>query len=217
MPFTQDGMVPDIIINPHALPSRMTIGMLVEAVLGVAVTASAKKSEAYDLPLCLDSKDTSKFTTSEKDYVSPSDFDPSKDYGTLKGIDGTPWNPDFNLQRIIDALEKLGLVNKKDGVDHISKEPVIDPRTGEELECLIFNSVVYYQRLKHMVIDKIHARARGAVHVLHRQPPEGRKRKGGLRIGRMEIDCLLGNGLAHMSQDRLLYHSDNFRMAVCKV
>lgn len=109
--------------------------------------------------------------------------------------DGTPFN-EIDGKEIKEELKKLGYHES-------GKEYLYNGMFGTKMKAMVFIGPTYYQRLKHLVDDKIHSRARGPRQLLTRQPPEGRSRDGGLRFGEMERDCFasgtsvsLSNGLS---------------------
>jgi DNA-directed RNA polymerase III subunit RPC2 len=103
----------------------------------------------------------------------------------------------------------------QNGLNYQGKDIFYSGTNGEPFNAYIFSGPVFYQKLKHMVLDKAHARARGPRAVLTRQPTEGRSRDGGLRLGEMERDCLIAYGVSNLIMERLMYSSDAFKASVC--
>jgi len=123
--------------------------------------------------------------------------------------DATPFNAAM-------TVEKLATVLQKSGVEPYSNEVLYCGYTGKQMPTSIFMGPIFYQRLKHMVSDKIHSRSTGPLVNLTRQPAEGRARDGGLRFGEMERDCMIAHGASSFLKERMLEASDNFEVHVCK-
>jgi len=151
----------------NCMPSRMTIGQLIECLLGKVSAITGDEGDA------------------------------------------TPFT-DVTVEDISRTLHKFGYQMR-------GNEVMYNGHTGRKMEAMIFIGPTYYQRLKHMVDDKIHSRSRGPVQILTRQPVEGRSRDGGLRFGEMERDCMISHGAAQFLKDRLYDQSDAYRVHICDI
>jgi DNA-directed RNA polymerase II subunit RPB2 len=159
MPFTASGLRPDLIFNPHGIPTRMTMGQFLEMAsnkLGVHLGAYT---------------DATPFTTTNR----------------------------------VGELRAAMLAN---GFEPYGHEKLYNGMTGEMMEADIFLGPIYYQRLKHMVADKINSRDTGPKTLMTHQPTQGRGNEGGLRIGEMERDALLAHGMSKFLTESLMERSD---------
>jgi DNA-directed RNA polymerase II subunit RPB2 len=125
----------------------------------------------------------------------------------------SPGTDGFNGLQIEDISEVL---KNYYNFNEFGDEILYNGMTGKQLKVKIFIGPTYYQRLKHMVLDKIHSRATGPLNILTRQPAEGRSRAGGLRAGEMERDCMIAHGMSRFLKERMMDLSDRFEMYLCK-
>ncbi|WJX09333.1 DNA-directed RNA polymerase III subunit 2 [Trifolium repens] len=170
-PFSEKGICPDLIMNPHGFPSRMTVGKMIELLGGKA-------------------------------GVSCGRFHYGSAFGEKSG------HAD-NVKTISETLVKHGF-------NYGGKDFIYSGITGCPLQAYIFMGPIYYQKLKHMVLDKMHARGQGPRTLLTRQPTEGRARNGGQRVGEMERDCFIAYGASMLIFERLMLSSDPYEVQVCR-
>jgi DNA-directed RNA polymerase beta subunit len=112
---------------------------------------------------------------------------------------------------------KFEAILKEKGFSSDGTETFIDGRTGLPIKARIFVGVVEYFRLVHIASKKIHARSTGPRDPLTRQPRDGRRFGGGLRIGEMESSALAAHGSSRVLQERFRELSDSFEIYVCAI
>ena len=167
MPFTKDGVRPDIIINPSSFPTRKTVGQMIETLIG---KVCANYGYYSDCTMC----------------------------------ESDPMNHEI-----------FGRELNKMGMNGHGMEVLYNGMTGEQIEANIFIGPTYYMRLKQMVKDKINYRTKGPREMHTRQTAHGRAHDGGLRIGEMERDALIGHGASFFLYESMMKRGDEFKMAIC--
>ena len=168
MPRTASGIVPDMIVNPHCMPSRMTMAQLLESLLGKAAANLGAIGNAT---------------------AFMNDGDPSEDIGKV--------------------------LSNQLGLQPAGEDLLYDGMSGQQIPSSIFMGPIYIMRLKHMTEDKWNARAEGRREQRTHQPTGGRGAQGGLRIGEMERDAILGHGVMDFVRESYMKRADGYETYVC--
>lgn len=188
LPFDSNGIAPDIIINPQCIPSRRTIGYMLEMITGNEI--SSMSANKY-CKICAEYKKTLK-ERCEFDCILSQ---------TVK-----------NYLYITPFYDELIPKHFKD----INGEIFYNGMTGEMFKGLVFTGELYYQRLKHLSSDKLYSRTTGPLQAVTRQPREGRSVDGGHRFGTMERDNAGSHGVMSILKERLFDQSDRTIIKRCR-
>lgn len=211
MPHLEDGTPVDIVLNPLGVPSRMNLGQLLEATLGMVCNKFSK-----NLLADLQSLSRSQIRGQLNEYMGNnlvdeliSEFgeDVLVDIAGLISKEGlklsTPVFDGANFEReIVPMLDRLGLPNH-------GKFTLYDGRTGEKFMQKVTVGYTYMMKLNHMADDKLHARSVGPYSLITQQPLGGKTNFGGQRLGEMEVWALFGYGAAFTLREMSTLKSDD--------
>ncbi|WWO99228.1 MAG: DNA-directed RNA polymerase subunit beta [Candidatus Dasytiphilus stammeri] len=213
MPYDENGIPVDIVLNPLGVPSRMNIGQILETHLGMAAKGIGEKINTMlkqQRPIALLREFIQKIYDLGRNLINPVDLSKFSDEDFLvlaenlkKGMPiATP---------VFDGAEELEIKEMLKLVDLPASGQIIlfDGRTGEQFERPVTVGYMYMLKLNHLVDDKMHARSTGSYSLVTQQPLGGKAQFGGQRFGEMEVWALEAYGAAYTLQEMLTVKSDD--------
>ncbi len=212
MPYDENGVPVDIVLNPLGVPSRMNVGQILETHLGMAAKGLGDKINAM-LKAQQSIAEVRKFlgeVYSTGRGVAEVDLDELGDEeilnlaGNLSG--GVPMaTPVFDGAREEEIKALLSLADLPES----GQMALFDGRTGEPFSRPVTVGYMYMLKLNHLVDDKMHARSTGSYSLVTQQPLGGKAQFGGQRFGEMEVWALEAYGAAYTLQEMLTVKSDD--------
>ncbi|MGQ4005034.1 DNA-directed RNA polymerase subunit beta [Francisellaceae bacterium CB300] len=211
MPYMADGTPVDVCLNPLGIPSRMNIGQILEAHMGLASYGLGKKIErtlektkkAADIRKTLEEV----YNTVGDKKVDLKALSDSEVVAMAENLtDGVPIaTPVFDgaKEEDIKSLLKIG------GFASDGQMKLFDGRTGKAFDRAVTVGYMYMLKLDHLVDDKMHARSTGSYSLVTQQPLGGKAQFGGQRFGEMEVWALQAYGAAYTLREMLTVKSDD--------
>ena len=210
MPYMENGMPVDIVLNPLGVPSRMNVGQILETHLGWAARGLGQKIDAM-LQAQTKAKEMRGFL--KEVYNSRGAVEKLEDLDDEQIMEladnlkkGVPFaTPVFDGASEEEINHMLKLADMPEG----GQVTLYDGRTGEPFERDVTVGIMHVLKLHHLVDDKMHARSTGPYSLVTQQPLGGKAQFGGQRFGEMEVWALEAYGAAYVLQEMLTVKSDD--------
>ena len=212
MPYDENGVAVDIVLNPLGVPSRMNVGQILETHLGMAAKGLGEKIDAMlkQQKAATEIREFLHQIYNHSDEVIQEDLDSFTDTeifelaGNLRK--GVPMaTPAFDGAKETELKEMLRIA----GIPESGQVTLFDGRTGDKFDRPVTVGYMYMLKLNHLVDDKMHARSTGSYSLVTQQPLGGKAQFGGQRFGEMEVWALEAYGAAYTLQEMLTVKSDD--------
>jgi len=212
MPYLEEGVPVDIVLNPLGVPSRMNVGQILETHLGWAAAGLGKKvgdmlAAGREASVAQIKKQLREIYGDKAYKAEIADLDEEGTIELARNLSkGVPFaSPVFDGAHESDIVEMLDMA----GLDRSGQVTLVDGRTGEPFDRKVTVGYIYMLKLHHLVDDKIHARSIGPYSLVTQQPLGGKAQFGGQRFGEMEVWALEAYGAAYTLQEILTVKSDD--------